>query len=387
MRVLFCSVGGAGHWRPLLPLASALLGRGHGVAWATAPDALPDLTLAGLERFAAGPSMPAARQAYRARWPEALVLRGEALASHTFPRLFGAVIAPAMLADLAAVVDRWQPDLVINEVAALAAPLVCVQRQIRHVTHGFGLLPPATHLAAAMQGFGAAWQAAGLSAPGDAALFRHLYIDIAPPSLQKAAAGAAVRTQALSPAGMRRGPGQALPVPLQRLLDGARRARVYLSFGTVFNNSGALAAAVQALATLDVQAVVTVGQDGDVGRLGRLPSNVHVERYVDQAALLASCDAVVSHAGAGTLLGAAAQGLPQLLLPQAADHFRNARALAAVGAGRLIEPEQLTAGAVAQGLQQVLASASIRAAAQRLAAEIAAMPTAEDVSACLERPL
>lgn len=386
MRVLFCSVGGTGHWRPLLPLAAALLARGHRVAWATAPDALPALDLAGLEKFAVGLAMPAARQAYRARWPEALVLRGEALASHTFPRLFGGVVAPAMLADLAAVVDRWQPDLVINEVAALAAPLVCVQRRIRHVTHAFGLLPPATHLAAAMQEFGAAWQAAGQPAPVDAALFRHLYIDIVPSSLQKSPAASPARTLALSPASSRQVCGPALPAALQQLLDGARRPRVYLSFGTVFNNTGALATAVQALATLEVQAVVTVGHDGDASRLGRLPPNVHVERYIDQSALLASCDAVVSHAGAGTLLGAAAQGLPQLLLPQAADHFRNARALVEAGAGRLIEPAQLSAGAVAQGLQQLLASASVRAAARRLAAEIAAMPTAEDVSARLEQP-
>jgi UDP:flavonoid glycosyltransferase YjiC (YdhE family) len=385
MRVLFCSAGSAGHMRPMRPLAHAFRQRGHDVGWATAPDALDELDGFGVEPLAAGLPMTTARQRYRQRWPEARVLRGEALSAHTFPRLFGGVVAPSMLDDLDRIVSTWQPDLVINESAALAAPLVCVRRRVRHVTHAFGLRVPPSHLRAAMAEFGSCWEAAGQAAPADGGLYRHLYLDIAPPSLQPAPAHAAVPTQALSPATPPATDRHALPAALERALSAARRPVIYLSFGTVFNRHEALHSAARALAALDAQIVVTVGHDGDPASLAALPAHVHVERHVDQDALLSRCAAVVSHAGAGTMLGAAVHGLPQLLLPLAADQFRNAAAVAATGAARVILPPQMSVEAVADGVRALLASAPMRASAGRLAAEIAAMPSALEVAASLER--
>ena len=57
--------------------------------------------------------------------------------------------------------------------------------------------------------------------------------------------------------------------------------------------------------------------------LGDVPPSVHLERFVDQAAVLRSVDLVVHHGGSGTMLGAAAHGRPQLVLPLGADQFYN----------------------------------------------------------------
>lgn len=384
MRVLFCSSGSAGHLRPMRPLARAFRRRGHHVGWATAPDALRDLDGLAVDALAVGLPMAAARQRYRERWPEAQTLTGEGLAAHTFPHLFGGVVAPAMVDDLDAVLAAWHPDLVVNEPAALAAPLACTRRGIRHLTHGYGLRVPSSHLAAAMREFGAQWDAAGLPRPADGGLYRHLYLDLAPASLQPTPDPTACPTLALSPATPALAPRPPLPPPLARLLATEQRPAIYLSFGTVFNRREALHDAARALASLDALTVITVGLDGDAGRLAGWPGRVHVERHVEQDALLARCAAAVSHAGAGTMLGAAAHGLPQLLLPQAADQFRNAGALAATGAGRVILPHESSIEAVAAGARALLASSGMRAAARRLASEIAAMPSADDVAAKLE---
>ena len=45
-------------------------------------------------------------------------------------------------------------------------------------------------------------------------------------------------------------------------------------------------------------------------------------------------DAVVTHGGAGTTLGALAFGVPLLVLPQGADQYANAERVVAAGAGR-----------------------------------------------------
>lgn len=74
--------------------------------------------------------------------------------------------------------------------------------------------------------------------------------------------------------------------------------------------------------------LLTIGRDLDPAVLGEVPETVHVERWVDQADVLAVADAVISHGGSGTVLGTLAAGLPHVVLPLFADQGTNARRLA-----------------------------------------------------------
>jgi UDP:flavonoid glycosyltransferase YjiC (YdhE family) len=121
---------------------------------------------------------------------------------------------------------------------------------------------------------------------------------------------------------------------------------VYLTLGTVaFGATETFRAAIDGLAQLPVQVLVAVGP-GDPSALGPVPGNVHVEGFVPQAQVLRDAALVVHHGGSGTTLGAAAHGLPQLLLPQGADQFVNAEALASQGAGLSLTGDDLTPDAV-----------------------------------------
>lgn len=387
MRVLFCTTGGLGHLLPLRPLAHALRRQGHQVAWVTAPDACPALQGEGFDLFAAGPTFEASRHEFRTEHADAARLTGEPLSAYTFPRLFGAVLGPAMLEGVEQATRTWRPDIVVSEPAALAAPLVCRLLGLRHATHGYGLRPPRQYLELAMNFFRPSWQARGLDGPADSSLHRHLDLDIAPPSLQPSTGpteDCVFRFNAYRPA---RALPSALPAGLHEALQqgSTRRPRIYVTFGTVFNRSPALHVAAQAAARLGGTVVVTVGSDGDVPGLTRLGTHVHVHRFIDQDALLPHCDAVVSHGGAGAMLGAAAHGVPHLVLPQAADHFRNARALEHVDAGRAVELQHQAVEAVTSELSTVLASDELSAGAALLAREMADMPDATAAASMLER--
>jgi hypothetical protein len=341
----------------------------------TTPDAVSTVADLGVALFPAGIAMSEARERYRRRYPEASTLRGEALSAHTFPRLFGGVIAPAMLPALQSVLREWRPDLVIGEPGALAVPLACALHGVPHVTHGYGLMPPVPQLREAMARFGDRWAACGLAPPADAGLYRHGYIDIAPPSLQTATGACAAGI----PAVWRLGPSSevrksSLPLRLHEALRRQSRQIVYLTFGTVFNRNAALVSIARSLSRLDALVVVTRGVDDDAARWAGLPANVHVEPFVEQSALLPRCDLVVSHAGAGTMLGAAAHGVPQLLLPQAADQFRNARALASTGAGVFLTPDRQEEAALLRRARCLLSASGPSVAARALAREIASMP-------------
>jgi UDP:flavonoid glycosyltransferase YjiC (YdhE family) len=65
-----------------------------------------------------------------------------------------------------------------------------------------------------------------------------------------------------------------------------------------------------------VNVIVTTGPEFDMSLLGPVRTAVFGAPFLPQAAVLPHCTAVVSHAGAGTLLGALCHGLPQLCLPQ-----------------------------------------------------------------------
>jgi len=110
---------------------------------------------------------------------------------------------------------------------------------------------------------------------------------------------------------------------------------VYATLGTTTNyDLGVLRSVLDALVDQPANVVVTVGHNNDPADLGKVPENAHVEQFIPQSRLLPHCDLVVSHGGAGTVLGAMAHGLPQLIFPQGADQFANADCIARRGLGR-----------------------------------------------------
>jgi UDP:flavonoid glycosyltransferase YjiC (YdhE family) len=106
---------------------------------------------------------------------------------------------------------------------------------------------------------------------------------------------------------------------------------------------------------------------------------VLITDYVSQALVLPHCTAVASHVGAGTMLGALCFGLPQLALPQGTDQPHNSVALVATGSAVALQPDEITADAVAASLDRVLRVPAIRAAAEGIRTEIGAMPPADAV--------
>jgi MGT family glycosyltransferase len=208
-----------------------------------------------------------------------------------------------------------------------------------------------------------------------------VYVDICPPGLQLPGGPRWKRIQRVRHEDPFPAPGERLPPGAERL---PHERTVYVTLGTVVNKQpGVFEAILGALAGIDVNAIVTVGPDVDPERLGPQPPHVLVERYIPQALVLPRCDALVAHAGAGTMLGALAQGVPQLLLPHGAEQHLNAEACRSAGAALLLAPEEIDAEAVRAGLERVLGESGFAAAARRLRDEIAAMPPADEALAAL----
>lgn len=386
MRVLFSSTSGLGHVQPMLALAVAAQKRGHEVLWATAHDACPRVAATGIPTASAGRPIAQVLQEYHRMHSARQSLTGEALGDHMFPTIFGAIAAPAMFGALLDLATRFQPHVMVHEVAELAAPVVAAALDRPHVTHGFGLAIPPHRLAVAAAAASALWDAVGAKPGPYGGCYDHLYIDIYPPSMQPDDLSYVGRIQQLRPDSLTRAAGDALPRQLVETLNSRDRPAIYLTFGTVFNVNNTFTAAVAALGRLpEVAGVVTVGPHGEPKAFGLQPAHVHIARYIPQNDLLPHCVAVASHGGSGTLLGALAHGIPQLCLPQGADQFRNAQACAAAGAGIALMGADATTDRIEAALRRLLDAPDLRGNAKRIAAEIAGMPTTEDAVTALEQ--
>ncbi len=148
-----------------------------------------------------------------------------------------------------------------------------------------------------------------------------------------------------------------------------------------------LRAVIAALAEEPVEVIVTTGEQRDALVLGggELPANVHVARWLNHDELLPRCSALVTLGGKSTILAAAEAGVPMVLVPTTWDKPDNARRVREAGAGIRVSPRGLSAEALRTAVREVLTQPSYRAAAQRLAALLAAAPGPSRAAELLEQ--
>ncbi len=385
MRVLFTCVPGYGHFHPMVPLARALEGAGHEVAFATAERFCRRVVeSAGFRAFPAGLSPLVVHE----RTAEVLGLGvgDEGLAAEDAVWRFGAqmfagVAAPAKVPDLLGILDDWGGDVVVHDMTDFAGPVAAARRGLGWAALSFGALQPGEFWDRAAELAAPLWAEGGVEPDARAGMFRHLYLDTCPSSLQSPAIGDVATARPLRPVTFDNPEGTALPARVAELGPGPL---VYVTLGTVVNHApGVLEAVVEGLGSGPWPVVLTVGPDRDPAELAG-PANVHVERYLPQSLLLERCALVACHAGSGTVLAALSRGLPLVLLPQDANQFANADRVAEVGAGLVLRPTEVDAPAVRRAVEGALADPGLARAAARVAAEIAAMPGPEEVVGLVE---
>ncbi|MEH3157404.1 MAG: glycosyltransferase [Gordonia paraffinivorans] len=356
MRVLFSSLGSYGHTLPLVPLARAAADAGHDVAFASTEAMAPTLSAAGLRTVGVGIAIREAfaqlgladvAPADRARIPGI---------QESIQRAFGEILPAAYRADLLDVIARDRPDLVVAEAGNIGAMQAAAVAGVPSVRHGIGRGLTFGYLAEELP-----------------------HLDIYPPSMQD--------REVLDLPGLRplRSVSATGEGPLPPIVDrDTTLPLVYVTLGTEFGSAAVLDVIVRAIDTGDRRVLVAAGPTIDAAALGGYSDLVEVAAWVPQAAVVDRAALVVHHGGAGTTLGTCAAGVPHLVVPQGADQFRNAEAVVTRGVGEQVLPVEVSVATITSAVERLLLSDSlVRSACTDVAAEIAAMPSPDEVAADL----
>jgi len=165
------------------------------------------------------------------------------------------------------------------------------------------------------------------------------------------------------------------PADLAALLPPASSTRpfVYASLGTLVSQRfGLFKRIAQACARQDAQLLVAhCGglDDAQVRALERI-GETRVHAFVPQLAVLARADAVISHAGANTVMEAIATRTPILALPIAFDHPGAAARVEYAGVGLRASPRFATVTELSRKLRRLLDEPGFRQRMEPLADQI-----------------
>jgi UDP:flavonoid glycosyltransferase YjiC (YdhE family) len=380
MRILFTFAGGSGHFQPLVPIARAAMQRGHEVAFACQTGVLPSVRAEAFTAFDTGGST-----LLQASSRTALLELDAAREDRAIRNTFAGRVARERAIALVDLCRRWQPDLVVRDELDFGSALAAERLGLPHASVLVIAAGSLVRHELVAEPLDALRTELGLEPdPELRMLSRYLVLSPFPPTFRDPAVPLPHAAFSLRPsaADIARGAVADVPPWLGQLTPPI----IYFTLGTIFNlESGDLFERVlDGLSQLSASALVTVGRDLDPDQFGGLPQRIRVERYVPQSQVLPRCSLVVSHAGSGSVIGALAHGLPQVLLPMGADQPHNAARCEQLGVARALDALHATPAEIRDAASAVLQDPAYRVAAQRLQQEIDALPPATAAIPLLE---
>jgi UDP:flavonoid glycosyltransferase YjiC (YdhE family) len=386
MKVMFIPWGQAPHYFSMVPLVWAFRAAGDEVRIASQPGAADAIKRSGMSVTVVGNSRSGVKKILGDGRPDYIAqLRKRFLERQAAPYIKAAQV---MADDVVQLARAWQPDLVISDPIALAAPLAAraARAPLVHLQWGpavqrlNGELGASPDLTDDLRDLCDLYTQHGVELTAEHAVAT---VDPCPASLQY---------QGVIPS---RIPARFVPYngtgdAPRWLTEPPRRPRICVTWGTITTTmagrEGFLVPRIlDALAAFDVEVVVTLTA-ADRPLLGNdLPERVRVAENLPLHLLLPSCDAIIHQGGASTMLTAASFGLPQLIVAGILDQLANAERIATAGAGVSLQWADASHETITAGIKTIVSDQATRQAARDLRDENHAQPAPAAIAATLRQ--
>lgn len=160
--------------------------------------------------------------------------------------------------------------------------------------------------------------------------------------------------------------------------------------GDALDSAVVLEACVDALADEDVDVVLTTGHHRLPRALLPLPPRFRHAPFLPGLAMASRCDLLVHHGGYGSCQTGLHAGKPAVILPTFSERESNARRIAALGAGEMVEVRRrgrrraVDAGALRAAVRRVLRDRSYADRARELGAALRAYGGAARAATLIE---
>jgi len=420
-RFLVATLPFTGHVTPGLPIARALVSRGHQVWWYTGKKFRSSIEATGA-RFvpmSAGHDYDDAE--LDTAFPGRSLLRGFAQLKFDLKHLFTDA-APGYIADLTTILREFPADALLNDIACVGVPLLSERNGMPYATFGvsvltaasrdtapfgLGLLPNSSSLGR-LRNHALNWlvdrvlfrdvaihyratrKKLGLPIIRGKSLFDssygpYLYLQSTVPSFEYPRSDLLPQVHFIGP--FLPEPPHDFKTPTWWSELAASRPVVHVTQGTSATDPNQLIVpTLKALADEDVLVVATTGgRPVSSVELDPLPANVRLESFIPHSHLLEHVDVMVTNAGYGGVQIALAHGVPLVAAGASEDKPEVANRVAWSGAGINLrtgtpKPEQVRAA-----VRALLDDASYRERARRLRAEIVTYDASRQAVLLLER--
>lgn len=369
MKIVFSSRPAFGHVFAIAPLAASAREAGHDVIFASGKAFLPRLEGWGFNTRKVGEAIEWGFERAVAKWPELMQPETPEFGA----RMFVDALGPRSLEDMSALIEEVRPDLVVYEATDVGAAVAAAAARVPTACHSLSVwgqvfrdaLKGREHVL---------WNEVGMDPTLDVTV-GDAFLDIWPSTMQSEGVAEGAEQHWLLRPLTWGDPSAEIP----SWIDTAEGPLVFVSLGTMFQGKELLAKVLDAIAGVECDALVVAGADATPEELSTESDRLHVTGFVNQAEVLRHADLVIHHGGAGTMLGALAQGLPALVLPEGADRPYTAASLVDSGAGLSLEPRSATTEDIAHAVNELLSETRYREQAVEIQKEIEAMPSPAEV--------
>lgn len=378
--MLFTTLREKSHFLPLLPFIDAFQRGGHEVGVASPPDLAERVAATGATFLPFGHP---GDEGMRPHWARLRGNPGGDINQIVMADIFAGVCAATALPGLLDTLATWRPALVVRETHEFASVIGAEKAGIPHVRIGITSRAAENETAGFVtESLDTHRRTVGLPPDPEGQHLRdEVSLTLFPASFESIATPPSRR--------LRFRTARPAAPPLPDWWGGRAEPFVYVTLGTVTGRFGEMQAhyraTLEAIGALPVRALLTIGNDLPLELLGTVPANVHVERFVPQDEVLPHAALVLNHGGSGTVQGALAAGVPQIVAPLFADQPHNAAQVASSGVGLGLPVGGAPVEQVRKAVVEVLEQPRFRTAAHKIAAEIAALPLIDESAAAAAR--
>lgn len=355
-----------GHVNPTLSLGAVLLGRGHQVGWISLDSSLAERLPAGGELLLISYEENDQQKKDSERYLD-IITKKIVYGIDSIKFLYEEVLIPLnrhSYEGIAYWLDRFKPDLVINDQQLFAGAVAAVSRKIPYATTVTAPAAikvmdelPKVHEWEVKQ-IVALQQELGFEGEHSLACSELLTMVLT----SKAFFGEldlAPNYRFVGPVIHSRATSVAFDWDLMKAGAGPK---ILVSIGTTFDHEhkkSFFAKVIEALGNEDMTVVVV----SDPALFDEWPENFIVQRQIPQLELLAQMDAVVCHGGHNTVCETLSNGLPMVVIPIAYDQSHVAGRVVRVGAGIRLNFNRFKSAQLKESVYAILSGSYKTAAA------------------------